>query len=139
MKRQKNENGFTLLELIIVVTIIGIISAAIVPQFMVLNKRTRLRVDVDSVKTLQDQINLYYQEVDDMPGHNLNEVISTLVEKEYIDERYIDMPNQTIYLETSEAEVIYDEAIGQVKLKVTPELYNLYLEEKDKESWLVSS
>ncbi|MFQ5787934.1 MAG: type IV pilin protein, partial [Thermodesulfobacteriota bacterium] len=41
-KRKKNEGGFTLIELIMVIVILGIISAVAIPKFLSLSDSARL-------------------------------------------------------------------------------------------------
>lgn len=135
----EKEEGFTLIEVIIVVTLIGILTATLIPQFKLMTERTRIKVDIDSLKVLQKQIDIYEMDHDRMPGVTLAEMVSTLAREDYLNEKYIDMTNYKIHLETEGAEVIYDPSVKQVKLKLLEEQYNIFVDNQDKVNWLVTS
>lgn len=56
---RNNEKGFTMVELIIVVAIMGIIGALLVPSFLEMSRKAKLTTDVSTVKTLQRTIDAY--------------------------------------------------------------------------------
>lgn len=58
-KTRNNEKGFTMVELIIVVAIMGIIGALLVPSFLEMSRKAKLTTDVSTVKTLQRTIDAY--------------------------------------------------------------------------------
>lgn len=57
--KRKSEKGFTMIELILVIAILGIISAMLVPSFIEMSKKAKLTTDVSTAKTLQRTIDVY--------------------------------------------------------------------------------
>jgi len=65
----RSEKGFTMIELIIVIAIMGILSAILVPSFTEMTRKSRLRSDVSTIQQVNAQINLYIAEKDGLfPG-----------------------------------------------------------------------
>ena len=56
------KNGFTLMEVVVVLAIIAILSAVIVPGFTGYTDRAKLRGDVQSTRVIQNAIDLYKAE-----------------------------------------------------------------------------
>ena len=80
-KNLRNEKGFTLIELIIVIAIIAIISAILAPSFSRMTMRSRLKADINTARELTRQAGLYNADQGDYPSD-----IQDLVDDEYIDE-----------------------------------------------------
>lgn len=59
IQTRNNEKGFTMVELIIVVAIMGIIGALLVPSFLEMSRKAKLTTDVSTIKTLQRTIDAY--------------------------------------------------------------------------------
>lgn len=84
--KEKNRKGFTMVELIIVVAIIGIISALLVPAFGTISTKARLTTDIATVKTLKRTADSYKAEQGTFPeATNLEGLNSELEEKGYIE------------------------------------------------------
>lgn len=62
MRRLKNERGFTLIELMVVVVILGILAAIAVPQFMGKTDEAKISATMTTMQGVQSTINLYYVE-----------------------------------------------------------------------------
>jgi len=71
MKRiVRNEQGFTLVELLIVVIILGILAAVAIPQFGSSTDDARLQSLNSNLATLRSAVELYYQQHGEYPGFN---------------------------------------------------------------------
>src|SRR3954470_8253177 len=68
MTRQ-NRKGFTLIEILIVVIILGILAAIVIPQFTNASKEAKQSALVSTVQTLRSQVSLFKLQHNDMlPG-----------------------------------------------------------------------
>jgi len=65
----KAKSGFTLVEILIVVVILGILAAIVIPQFTDASSEARLSSLTSDLQTMRSQIELYkIQHSDDLPG-----------------------------------------------------------------------
>jgi len=62
-----NKNGFTLVEILIVVVILGILAAIVVPQFTEASNEAKLSSLCCDLQTLRSQIELYKIQHNDIP------------------------------------------------------------------------
>lgn len=53
-KQNKKKKGFTLIELIIVIAIIAILAAIAIPNFLSIQRKSRVKADIASAKTIYD-------------------------------------------------------------------------------------
>ena len=66
----KARNGFTLVEILIVVVILGILAAIVIPQFTEASNEARLSSLVSDLQTTRSQIELFkIQHTDELPGN----------------------------------------------------------------------
>ena len=123
----KSDKGFSMIELIIVMAIMGILSSVLVPSFTDITRKTRLKADIATIQQVQTQIDIYMAEKDGTyPGEtdnkdkekSLEKAIGVLVEEEYIKERDTD-DKKAIKLQTKGAKTIYKEAESHLVLDVS--------------------
>ena len=108
---KRNEKGFTMVELIIVVAIMGIIGALLVPAFGSMSAKARLTTDLSTVKTLKRTADSYKAEVGSYPtATELTGLNSALAAKGYLDASAV--------IQTSGASITYTPADGSITLNV---------------------
>ncbi len=95
-RKERNEKGFTMIELIIVVAIMGIIGAVLVPTFGNITNKARVASDVTTVKTLQRQFEIYNAENGKYPDNfvglaGAEVVVNTAILEELANKGYIDL------------------------------------------------
>lgn len=100
----QSEKGFTMIELILVIAIMGVLAAALVPSVLEMTRKARFSADLNTVKYLQTQVELYMAEHDgQFPGDlneqgepangvegNTNSVLKILVGQQYLKKDDID-------------------------------------------------
>ena len=102
----KNKNGFTLIELTVVLAILAILAAILIPTFLITTDRARLRGDIQTARIIQNAIELYAVERGRLPeGANINAMIQRLIAAHYL-------PNRTIETQTQGAVWAWDQTNG---------------------------
>jgi len=66
----KNENGFTLIELMIVVAIIGILASVSLPAYQVYVQRSEVVEALNMASVIREDVTNYYVEKLDFPNNN---------------------------------------------------------------------
>nr|WP_319490922.1 prepilin-type N-terminal cleavage/methylation domain-containing protein [uncultured Desulfobacter sp.] len=67
LRKQKNQKGFTLIELMIVIAIIGILAAIAIPQFSKYRAKSYNAASVSDAKNIKTELEGYYAEWDTYP------------------------------------------------------------------------
>ncbi len=102
--RTRTQKGFTLVEILIVVVILGILAAIVIPQFSEASTEAKLNSSMSSLQTLRSQISLYkIQHNDNPPCHG------TFDEATFKDrlEQYSDAAGNTSDSKDAENNIIY--------------------------------
>jgi type IV pilus assembly protein PilA len=76
-----NENkrqGFTLMELVIVLAVLAIIAAILIPTFINTTDRARLRSDIQSARAIQNAMELFHAERGAAAGDTITAILTTL-------------------------------------------------------------
>lgn len=68
LRQQRNQKGFTLIELMIVIAIIGILAAIAIPQFNKYRARSFNTQAISDVKNVKNEAGGYYSEYDNYPN-----------------------------------------------------------------------
>ncbi|GAA0120253.1 prepilin-type N-terminal cleavage/methylation domain-containing protein [Clostridium perfringens] len=67
-KQNKKKKGFTLIELIIVIAIIAILAAIAIPNFLSIQRKSKVKADIASAKTIYDATSALIAEGKIVPG-----------------------------------------------------------------------
>jgi type IV pilus assembly protein PilA len=67
LKKHRNQKGFTLIELMIVIAIIGILAAIAIPQFASYRAKSYNTASISDVRNLRTDLEAYYAEWDSYP------------------------------------------------------------------------
>lgn len=98
----KRDEGFTLAELLVVMLIIGILVGIAVMSFAFSVTASKKTACSANLKTIRDQISVYYSEYDHFPS-SLDDLVPDFIDKE---ERFFCPDSGDAY--------VYDEVTGEV-------------------------
>jgi general secretion pathway protein G len=121
--RRRSRNGFTLIEIIIVLGIIGLLVGLAVPQYQTHHWKAREAVLRENLSVLRRQIDLYYQDKGKYPIS-----LQALVEDHYLRAMPVDpmTGSSTTWVEVREMpepdEFVLPDALGVVDVKSGSEL-----------------
>ncbi|WP_010165896.1 type II secretion system protein [Candidatus Epulonipiscium viviparus] len=85
MKLLKNNRGFTLIEVVIVMAIIGVISTMVAPQVVEQFNLIALKSDIQAAQSVENAIEMYNVNHADIDEENWTTAYDQLIDKEYLD------------------------------------------------------
>jgi len=100
-KMQANDEGFTLIELMVVITIIGTLAAIAIPAYQNYTIRAQIAEGLTLAATSQTAVEEYYSEYGDWPANNADAGLS---DKEGIKGKY----TGEIFVQDNVVEITYD-------------------------------
>lgn len=89
-KYTKRQAGFTIIELLVVIVIIGILAAIALPKFIGVREDANIAVSKSNLKTIQTAVERYYMDTGAYPAQ-----LSTLVTAEYVKKKSCMIPTTT--------------------------------------------
>lgn len=126
------KNGFTLVELIVVLAIMAAISAIAVPNFANIAEKSKLKTDIQSAKIIDNAKDLYESESNDPLGNTAEDIINNLYAKNYL--------KQKISPQTKEASWSLEKGIIKLKINTGIESINKnYLSLSEDEKYYVET
>lgn len=118
-KVDRDQKGFTMIEVIIVIAIMGILAAILVPSFSAMSRKVKITSDIKGLEQLQRQVHMYYVTYGHYPDKNMistdlsgadfqlgGTFATNFIEKDYMLQRYFN--SQGIRLYTENAIVVWD-------------------------------
>ena len=68
LRKHRNQKGFTLIELMIVIAIIGILAAIAIPQFASYRAKSYNTASISDARNLRTDLEAYYAEWNEYPN-----------------------------------------------------------------------
>src|SRR5438552_2697640 len=85
----RNNFGFTLLELLIVISIIAILAVTIIPNFIGFDAEAKLSASITNLNTLRTRISLYRAKEGEYPS-SLNDLLTRTYEDVGVQQAYLE-------------------------------------------------
>ena len=103
------QSGLTLMELTVVLAIVAIIAAILIPTFLNVTDRARLRSDIASARVIQNAMALYQAERGQaVAGANMREMMTRLANAYFLDASYDDIQTSGAHWVLREGRVMVD-------------------------------
>jgi prepilin-type N-terminal cleavage/methylation domain len=92
------KNGFTLIELIIVLAIMTILGAIAVPNFLNTSSKARLKADIQSARIIENAKALYESETGIILNDTATEIINKLAESGYLKNKFLPQVDKAVWI-----------------------------------------
>ena len=89
MKLYQNNRAFTLLELLIVISIIAILAVTIIPNFIGFDAEAKLSATITNLNTLRTRISLYRAKEQEYPA-SLNDLLTKTYDDAGVQQNYLE-------------------------------------------------
>lgn len=125
------KNGFTLIELVIVLAIMAILGAIAVPNFTNTSSKARLKADIQSARVIDNAKDLYENETGNFLAGTATDIISSLVSNGYLKRNYTPQTSAAVW-----------ELDGIIKVNISgcdDKVKNLYSSLNDEEKLYVKN
>lgn len=125
------KNGFTLIELVIVLAIMAILGAIAVPNFTNTSSKARLKADIQSARVIDNAKDLYENETGNSLAGTATDIISSLVSNGYLKRNYTPQTSAAVW-----------ELDGIIKVNISgcdDKVKNLYSSLNDEEKLYVKN
>ncbi|WP_296559843.1 prepilin-type N-terminal cleavage/methylation domain-containing protein [uncultured Acetobacterium sp.] len=115
IKQVNNSRGFTLLEMIVAIAVLGALAALAIPQFKDVIENSRKRTDQANIQIIESAIELYKAEIGDIPAGvtTFNQLVTELNRVGYL-------KNSEVKAVTKDKVFTYDSSQKKVSLTASP-------------------
>jgi type II secretion system protein G len=84
-KRTKGEKGFTLIELIVVIAVLGVLATLVIPRVIGVKDKAETATDEANEKIIRNALERYYAEEGEYPTANTGDKLPKEALKEHLD------------------------------------------------------
>ena len=135
MKRLTNEKGFTLLEVVIVLAVLGVIFLILAPNFSDTITKAKIKSDIQSARVITEAVRLYEAEKGtELSANNQGALVDFLIQEKYLESNSKTAPQTGgTYTYDSTNKIVKVSLSADLNTEVTP-----FLTEEEKK-FIVSS
>ena len=119
MVKVKEKNGFTLVELLAVIAILGLLIGIAVPSTLLISKNIKEKLYESKLKNIEVAVEHYLEDYKDNCSHtnNLEQLEQDLTIKKLVDNNYLKPDNNQEIKNPIDGENLYDKSIKELKIK----------------------